>query len=414
MQVSKSFPEQLATYARLIVQAGVGLAPGQELIINSDVANLDLVRLVGEEAYKSGAKNVVTLYTDERAALIRYANASQEAIEYAPGWLFEGLASAAESGAALLNIDSANPDLFRDVDPSKVAASSRARSVAGRRMFEMLSTWRTNWCIVAHASPAWAAQVFPGEAPDVALSKLWDAIFTCTHADQPDPVANWWAHAELLETRAKELTHRNYDAIHLMGPGTDLRVGLVKGHAWAGGKSVTKAGIACSPNMPTEEVFTMPHRDRVDGVVTSTKPLSVRGQVINQIRAEFKDGLAVKVSAGQGEEVLQRLLSTDEASNRLGEVALVPNGSAVSRTNLLYVNTLFDENAASHIAFGRAIEENLPAAAEMDADQKLRAGVNDSLIHVDWMIGSHEIDVDGIRQDGVAEPLMRSGEFVGI
>ena len=412
--VSTSFQSRLERYADLIVHAGVGLAPGQELIVNADICHLNLVRLISGEAYRAGAKNVTVIYGDEASALIRYANAGPEAIEYAPQWFYDALTTATESGAALLTIDGANPALLRDVDPAKVAASGKARAIAGRKLAEIIGSWRTNWCIAAYATPAWASMVFPDESADTGVSKLWDAIFACTNADQPDPVAHWWKHALRLDERAKELTERHYDAIHLKGPGTDLRVGLVRNHVWGGGKSMTQAGIACSPNMPTEEVFTMPHRERVDGVVSSTKPLSVRGQVIDKIRVEFKDGRAVSASAEKGEDVLRRLLDTDENARRLGEVALVPYSSAVSRTDLLYFNTLFDENAACHIAFGRAIDDNLPGSSAMTPDQRMEAGVNDSLIHVDWMIGSDEIDVDGICPNGSAEPLMRSGEFIGL
>ena len=244
------------------------------------------------------------------------------------------------------------------------------------------------------------------------MAKLWEKIFLASRVLEDDPLAAWATHCETLEAKVVWLNKQRFDALHFMGPGTDLTIGLVEGHDWAGGRGYAKNGIKCSPNIPTEEVFTMPHRARVDGVVSSTMPLSLRGQMVDKIRAEFKDGVAVSVTAEVGESTFTNLLNTDEGARRLGEVALVPNSGKVAQTGTLFLNTLYDENAACHIAMGASYSENLKGIDSLSDEEKLARGANDSLIHVDWMIGSEQIDVDGIRFDGTKVPLMRSGEWV--
>jgi aminopeptidase len=284
--------------------------------------------------------------------------------------------------------------------------------VATRGISEYIAGFQINWCLVGAASPGWAAQVFPNLPHEEALAKLWEGIFLTSRVLEDNPIQAWRSHSEKLEAKVEELNAMRLDALHFRGPGTDLRVGLVENHLWAGGRGTAKNGVLCSPNIPTEEVFTMPHRARVDGTVRSTKPLSVRGQIVDGIEVEFKDGAVVDANASKGLDTLQRLIDTDEGARRLGEVALVPNSAAVSRAGILFLNTLYDENAASHIALGRCYEENLHGLEDLSDDEKLERGANDSVIHVDWMIGSGEIDVDGLHADGSATPLMRAGEWV--
>lgn len=408
----RSFDENLELFAKLAVKEGVALAPGQELLVFAEPVSAPFVRLIAQEAYRQGAKNVEVIWGDPELTLIRYREGSDEALSYAPSWLIDGVAAAHRQGAARLGVLSSDPALLANVAPDKVAAQSRAQGQARRIISEIVAGFEINWSLVGAASPAWAAQVFPNLPQDEAVAKLWEAIFLTSRVLEEDPIAAWVAHSEQLEARVNTLNELRFDSLHFRGPGTDLRVGLVENHQWAGGRGRARNGILCSPNIPTEEVFCMPHRDRVDGFVSSTMPLSLRGQIVDGIRVEFKDGAAVQATATRGQEALQKLIATDEAANRLGEVALVPASSKVAQAGVLFLNTLYDENAASHIALGASYSENLKGYDAMTAEERLAAGANDSIVHVDWMIGSKEIDVDGIHKDGKAVPLMRAGEWV--
>jgi aminopeptidase len=405
----RSFDENLRLYAELTVKEGLNVSPGQEVLVFAETDQTEFVRLIAEEAYKSGVKNVEVSWRDPGLVRARFLHASHEAINYAPGWFHDGIARAHTEGAARLYIASEDPMLLADIAPARVAASNKARSKAGKKTSDLVASMAINWCVVGAAGDAWARRVFPGDAN--ATAKLWDAIFLTSRVLEPDPVGAWNAHSETLESKVKWLDSLQLKELHFVGPGTDLRVGLVEDHLWAGGGAVTKTGIRCSANIPTEEVFTMPHRERVNGFVCSTKPLSLRGQLLDGIRVVFKDGAVVEASAEKGNEALQELLSTDEGARRLGEVALVPNSCKVAQTGTLFLNTLYDENAASHIALGASYAENLKGYDGMNEEQRLAHGANDSLIHVDWMIGSAEIDVDGVISDGSVVPLMRKGEW---
>jgi aminopeptidase len=410
--MSASFEERLQRYARLTILGGINIQSGQELIIGADVSEAPFVRLLTEEAYKAGATNVFVMYSDEPTTLIRYAHGSDEAIAYAPKWFAEALGERVESGAAYLRVYGSNPALLKDVDPKKVAISGKAGAEASKKMQDAFSRMLSNFAIVGHPSAAWAQAVFPDERAELALSKLWNAVFTCTGVDEEDPVKAWNDHCAGIESRRDMLNAKNFKALHFKGPGTDLNVGLADGQRFAGGRVITKRGIICSPNVPTEEVFGMPHKDRVDGVVHSTKPLSVRGRMVDGIEMEFRHGVVVSAAAKEGNEVLQRLLDTDEGARRLGEVALVPNNSRVNKADILFLNTLYDENAACHIAIGQALGENMDGYGNLSPEERAAKGANNSLIHVDWMIGSDQVDIDGITQAGSHEPLMRSGEWV--
>jgi aminopeptidase len=406
----RSFDENLRLYAQLTVKEGLNVVPGQEVLVFAETDQTAFVRLVAEEAYRTGAKNVEVFWKDAGVVRARFAHASEEAIEYAPGWYHDAIARAHREGAARLAVVSEDPMLLGDFPSSRVAASNKARSKAAKATSEMVSSMSINWCLVGAAGPAWAQRVFPND-PD-ATARLWDAIFLTSRVLEPDPVAAWISHSETLEKKVKWLDALHLCELHFVGPGTDLHVGLVDDHLWAGGGARTKSGIPCSANIPTEEVFTMPHRERVNGVVCSTKPLSLRGQLLDEIRVEFKDGAVVAATANVGNEALQELLSTDDGAKRLGEVALVPGSSKVAETGVLFLNSLYDENAASHIALGASYAENLKDYDDMSEEQRLAHGANDSLIHVDWMIGSAQIDVDGVKVDGSVVPLMRKGEWV--
>lgn len=408
----RSFDDNLALLAKLAVKEGVALAPGQELLVFAEHVAAPLVHLVAQEAYRAGAKNVEVLWADPELSLMRYREGSEEAVSYAPRWLIDGVATAHRQNAARLGILSSDPALLAEVAPEKVAAQSRAQGEARRVISEIVAGFEINWSLIGAASPAWAARVFPGLAQDEATSKLWDAIFMASRVLEDDPIAAWVSHSETLESRVQALNGLQLDAVRFRGRGTDLRVGLVEGHQWAGGRGRAKNGVLCSPNIPTEEVFCMPHRERVDGTVCSTLPLSLRGQIVDGIQVEFQAGKAVKATAQKGQDALQKLIATDESADRLGEVALVPHSSKVGQTGVLFLNSLYDENAASHIAFGASYAENLTDYDKMSPEERIGRGANDSIVHVDWMIGSDKMDVDGLKRDGSEVALMRAGEWV--
>ena len=414
----KTMPTPLSHDARLdrlaliAVQTGLGLAPGQEVVLTAPLDAVPLVRRITEHAYKAGASLVTTLLSDEVATLARFQHAPNSAFDYAPAWLFEGMATAYRAGAARLAIGGENPALLAAQDPDKVARSNRARSVAYRPALELITNFETNWSIVSYATPAWAAQMFPALPPDEAVARLWDAIFAASRVDADDPVAAWAAHNATLHAKTAHLNAKRYDALHFRGPGTDLRVGLADGHLWLGGSEPAKNGITCNPNIPSEEVFTTPHLARVDGHVRSTKPLSYQGTLIKDIAVRFEAGRIVEATASAGQNVLGKVLDTDEGARRLGEVALVTHSSPISASGLLFFNTLYDENAASHVAIGQAYRTCLEGGTVASDAELARRGANTSLIHIDWMIGSGEVDVDGVMPGGSSEAVMRQGEWV--
>ena len=409
---SPEFQKNLDRLAEVAVHAGLGLAPGQELVMTATLDAVPLARRIIEHAYKAGASVVTPLFTDEESSLLRFRYGSDAGFDAAPSWLYEGMAQAYRSGAARLAITGNDPALLSQQDPEKVSRVNRATSKAYRPALELIANHAINWTIVACATPAWAAAVFPNLPQDEALSRLWDAIFAASRADLADPVAAWKTHDANLHARAAWLNEKRYSALHFRGPGTDLRVGLADGHLWLGGGTTARNGRYCIPNMPTEEVFTTPHKDRVEGRVTSTKPLSFQGTMIEGISVRFEGGKIVEAQATRGSQVLQRMIETDAGARRLGEVSLVPHSSPIAASGLLFLNTLFDENAACHIALGQAYSTCLKDAEEATPDQLSARGANTSLIHVDWMIGSNHIDVDGISATGAIEPVMRAGEWV--
>jgi aminopeptidase len=402
---------RLDRLAELAVRVGLNLAPGQELVMTAPVEALDLSRRITEQAYRAGASLVTTILSDDQAALARYRHAADASFDAAPGWLYDGMAQAFSRGAARLAIVGDDPTLLAGQDPDKVARANRARSKAYRPALELITSTAINWTLVAAATPAWAAAVFPDLPQAAAVARLWDAIFAASRADRPDPVAAWASHNAALMARRVMLNERRYAALRFRGPGTDLRVGLAQGHAWMGGLSTAKNGITGNPNIPTEEVFTTPDARMTEGVVAATKPLAYQGTLIQDIRVRFEAGRIVDATASTGQSVLERMIGTDDGARMLGEVALVPASNPIAGSGLLFFNTLFDENAASHIALGQSYSRCFVDKA-LSPEALGAAGANRSLIHVDWMIGSAETDVDGLDAEGRAEPLMRRGEWV--
>jgi aminopeptidase len=406
------FEQKLSLLAEVAVHVGLGLGPGQQLVMTATLDAVALARRITEQAYKAGATLVTTLLGDEESTLMRYRHAPDASFDVAASWLYEGMAQAYRNGAARLAIAGGNPALLSEQDPEKVSRANRAASKAYRPAMELITRHDINWTIVSCATPAWAKAVFPDLPQDEAMRRLWDAIFAASRADQPDPVAAWKAHDDKLHAWADRMNQRRFTALHFRGPGTDLKVGLADDHLWLGGGTMAGNGRYCIPNMPTEEVFTTPHKDRVEGQVTSTKPLSHQGTMIEGICVRFEGGRIVEAHATRGGQVLERMIDTDDGARRLGEVSLVPQSSPIAASGLLFNNTLYDENAACHIALGQAYSNCVKDGDKLKPEELAARGANESLIHVDWMIGSGKIDVDGLTSGGQSEPVMRQGEWV--
>jgi aminopeptidase len=404
-------PVKLDRLAEVAVKVGLGLRPGQDLLLTAPAVALPLARRIAVHAYKAGANLVTPILSDEEVTLSRYRFGHDSSFDRAAGWLYEGMAKAFSENTARLAIVGDNPMLLSGEDPAKVSRASKANSMAYQPALEKIVNFDTNWNIIAYPSPSWARQVFPNDPEEIAVGKLADAIFAASRVDREDAIANWTRHNAVLRERTDWLNGKRFRALQYSGPGTDLTIGLADGHEWEGGASVSKNGISCNANIPTEEVFTTPHCRRVYGHVVSSKPLSYQGTLIDNIAVRFEDGRIVDAKASRGAEVLNKVLDTDEGARRLGEVALVPHSSPISQSGLLFFNTLFDENAASHIALGQCYSKCFVNGAKLTPQQIAAQGGNQSLIHIDWMIGSAETDIDGILADGSKEPVFRKGEW---
>jgi aminopeptidase len=404
-------PVKLDRLAEVAIKVGLRLEPGQDLLVTAPTVALPLVRKVAEHAYKAGAGLVTPILSDEAITLLRYRYGPDESFDRAANWLYEGMSKAFSANTARLAIVADNPMLLSGEDPAKVARANKANSIAYRPALERIVNFDVNWNIISYPSPSWAKLVFPQDEEHVAVEKLAAAIFSSSRVDNDNAVAAWQAHNEVLRERREWLNGQRFGALHFTGPGTDLTVGLADGHEWQGGGSTAKNGITCNANIPTEEVFTTPHARRVDGHVVSTKPLSYQGSLIENIAVRFEEGRIVEAKATCGEQVLNKVLDTDEGARRLGEVALVPHSSPISKSGLLFFNTLFDENAACHIALGQCYSKCFVDGSKLKPEQIAAQGGNTSLIHIDWMIGSGEIDIDGLYADGRRVPVFRKGEW---
>jgi aminopeptidase len=379
--------------------------------VTAPAVALPLVRKIAEYAYRAGAGIVTPILSDETVTLARYRFGHDGGFDHAANWLYEGMAKAFSENTARLAIVGDNPMLLSGEDPVKVARASKANSMAYQPALEKIVNFDTNWNIIAYPSPSWARQVFPDVPVDMAVEKLAEAIFAASRVDREDALAAWDRHNAVLRERTEWLNGQRFGALHYTGPGTDLTIGLADGHEWEGGASVARNGITCNANIPTEEVFTTPHCRRVFGHVVSSKPLSYQGTLIDNMAVKFEEGRIVEARASRGEEVLSKVLDTDEGARRLGEVALVPHSSPISQSGLLFFNTLFDENAASHIALGQCYSKCFINGDKLTPQQIAAQGGNQSLIHIDWMIGSDQTDIDGLYADGRRVPVFRKGEW---
>ena len=399
--------------AELAVKTGLALIPGQDLMITAPIEALPLVRRITDYAYKSGAGVVTPIFSDPEMVLSRYRNALDASFDQAANWLYDGMGAAFDNNTARLAIVGDDPMLLANEDPEKVGRVNKANSQALTPARERITRFDINWNIVAWPGLAWAKRMFPDLPENEAQGKLAEAIFSASRVNVSNPIEAWNNHNKNLRKRSNWLNQQNFASLHFSGPGTDLTVGLADGHEWMGGASLARNGITCNPNIPSEEVFTTPHCMRVQGTVSSTKPLSHQGTLIDNICVKFEAGSITEAHASKGEEVLLKVLDSDEGARRLGEVALVPHSSPISQSGLLFYNTLFDENAASHIALGQCYSKCFKDGENLSKDEIIKRGGNSSMIHIDWMIGSEEINVDGMNSNGASIPIFRNGEWAG-
>ncbi len=414
----KDFDKKLDLYAQLIVKVGLNLQPGQKLVANGksftrgvSLEAAPLMRRIAHHAYLAGASLVDVIWDDPELIMERVKYASKDSLDEYPTWRTKGLAEYVTAGNAMLTVYADDPDFFKKQDPAIIIKVQHVMEQNLQPTMEQLMLNTFNWSLFAVPVEGWAKKIFPKLTPAKALEKLWEAIFKLCRLDQKDPIKAWEQHINQLHARSKYLTDKQYYALKYKAPGTDLTLGLADGHVWESARISSTRGVAYVANLPTEEVFSLPHRQRINGTVSASMPLSYAGRLIEGISVTFKDGRAVDYKAKKGGEILKGILETDEGARSLGEVALVPQSSPIAQSKMMFYNTLFDENAANHIAMGRGYRSTMKGGEQMTAEQFAAAGGNESLVHVDFMIGSDKMDIDGVAKSGKTEPVMRKGEW---
>lgn len=407
--MNKSF---LIKYASLAVNIGVNIQKDNILVISSAIETAEFARLITEEAYKSGAKDVIVHYGDQKLTKIKLENSSLETISNIPEWQAESYNYYARQEACFISISASDPDGLKGVPVEKIGASQKARTSALKEYFDNSMSNKCRWCVLSVPTLSWAKKVFPKVSDDEAMESLWDVIFKTVRVDTENPVNAWEKHNAYLEEKIKFMNNNNFKSVHLKSAnGTDLNIELPEGHIWAGGSERDVNGIPFNANMPTEEVFTLPKKTGVNGIVYSSKPLSYGGNLIDNFSITFKDGKAIDFTAETGYDVLKQMLESDEGAKYLGEVAFVPYNSPISNSKLIFFNTLFDENAACHLAFGRAYESCVKDADKYSEEELEKIGVNNSIIHVDFMIGTSDLEVTGINENGETIQIFSNGNW---
>ncbi len=405
--------ELLQKYAELVVNVGVNIQKDQILVINSPIECADFARKISEAAFQAGAHDVVMSWGDELSAHIRYEHGKKELFTEFPEWRVKFYQGYAEQGAAFVSIAARDPQIFSDIEPEKLKLANQAAGAALLEYRERLMSNKNTWCVVSVPTKGWAAKVFPEDTAEKAVEKLWQAIFkTVRIGEGIDTVAEWRRHIDFLQQAAKFLNEQKFVKLHYKNAsGTDLEIELPEGHIWAGGAEKSELGIEFAANMPTEEVYSMPKRDGVNGTVAASKPLNYNGNLIENFKLVFKDGKVVDYTAEKGAEILKGLLETDEGASYLGEVALVPFDSPISQSGILFYNTLFDENASCHLALGKAYPTCIAGGEKMDSVTLLQHGVNNSLVHEDFMIGTRDLEIIGTTADGREIKIFEQGNF---
>ncbi|MCG8395418.1 aminopeptidase [Bacillus atrophaeus] len=406
-----SFSNKLSTYALLAVEVGVNVQKGQHVVVNASTEVRDFVRLIVKHAYEKGAKHVTVNWQDDEISRLKYELAPPEAFNEYPEWEAKGKEALAKKGAAFISVVSSSPDLLKGIGSKRIAAFQKAAGKALHTYRQYIQSDKVSWTVIGAASAGWASKVFPGHTEEEATQLLWEEIFNTTRVNEENPVQAWKEHDQTLHEKVDHLNAKHYSALHYQAEGTDLTIELPKKHVWAGAGSINENGNEFMANMPTEEVFTLPQKDGVNGIVSSTKPLSYGGNIIDNFTLIFKNGRIVDIKAEKGEDILKELVETDEGSHYLGEVALVPYDSPISKSDILFYNTLFDENASNHLAIGSAYAFNIEGGKQMSREELVKEGLNESITHVDFMIGSKDMSIDGITADGKREPVFRNGNW---
>lgn len=411
--VLPNFEDNLQKYARLLISKGINVQKGHTVLITIDVEQAKFARLLVKEAYALGAEEVVVKWADDEITRETYLHAPEERLTDIPQYKIDESLYLLEKKASRLSVRSSNPDALNGVDSNKLAAVAKASSIALREQRNATQANKVSWTVAAAAGAAWAAKVFPDLATEEEqVNALWNEIFKTCRVYEADPVKAWDEHEVKLRSKADVLNAEQFDALHFTTPeGTDLTVGMPENHIWDSAGAVNAQGEEFVANMPTEEVFSAPDGRRIDGVVKSTKPLSYAGNILDGMTFTFKDGQVVDVAAEKGEEILKRLVEDNDGAKSLGEVALVPDQSPISQSGLVFYNTLFDENASNHLALGQAYAFSVEGGTEMSQEELAERGLNRSNVHVDFMIGSDKMDIDGIRKDGSVMPIFRNGDW---
>lgn len=408
-----SFQDKIKKYARLAVETGVNIQKGQLLVINGDVDCAWYIREVVKAAYEAGAGEVVVQYNDALVTKMRYEYANEEALSTFAHWQYVQKEENIKRGCAFLSIGSPNPALLKDVDAKKIRMVQMAMSKAMQPLSYYTAANKGQWSVELLPNPTWAKMVYPELPEEEAMDKLWDAIFACCRiGEDNDPVADWQVHSDTVVKHGQMLNAYQFKQLHFKNSlGTDVVVELVNDHEWAGGKCFTPEGVGFVPNLPTEEIFCMPHKDKVNGKVVATKPLSIQGKLVEDFWFEFKDGKVINYGASANLESLESLLNMDEGAKYLGEVALISHDSPISQTNTLFYNGLIDENASCHLALGRCYPYNIKGGSDMPQDELVSRGANFSMTHCDFMFGSADMSIIGIDKDGNEVVVFENGNF---
>lgn len=404
---------QLERYAQLVVRAGINIQKGQTLVIISPIECASFVHMLAKDAYQEGAKDVIINWTDELLSRIRFIHAPDEVFDEFPQWQKEFYLSYVRQGAAFLYISASDPELLKGVNSERISRSQISSSTALKEYREERMKNNVAWCVVSIPTRSWAKKVFPDVSEYEAVERLWTAISKSVRIDKRDPVVAWQEHKNALRKTTDFLNFNNFKYLRYKNSiGTNVQIELPEKHIWRGGPAYTTDKLVeFMPNLPTEEVFTLPKKTGVNGVVVSSKPLNYQGNLIDKFSITFERGRIVDFSAKQGYEILEKLIETDEGSHYLGEVALVPYDSAISKSNVLFYNTLFDENASCHLAIGKAYPTCLEGGEDMSGTELAKFGVNDSLVHVDFMIGTADLEIMGITSNGQEVPVFEKGNF---
>ncbi|WDL98240.1 aminopeptidase [Alicyclobacillus sp. ALC3] len=405
------FEQRLDRYAEVVVKIGLNIQPNQPLSISAPLETADLVRAVARKAYEAGARRVEVEWADDILSRMRFELAPEDSFQEFPKWRVQQADEMIDQGGAYLFVSGSDPDLLKGIDSARIGTWQKVAHGAMQRFHRATTTMKVSWLICAAPTDAWAARVFPEVPAAERISRLWDAIFEASRVSGEDPAAQWAEHIQQLHQRAAKLNDMRLQELHYRSTQTDLTVELPQGHLWIAAASKNDRGISFVPNIPTEEVFTMPKKDGVNGVVHSTRPLSYAGTLIEDFSLTFENGRIVDFQAQNGREALEQLIATDEGSHFLGEVALVPYESPISQQGVLFYNTLFDENASCHLAIGNVIEVCIEGGGQMSPDQLQAKGANQSLTHVDFMMGSADMDIDGTTPDGRVIPIFRQGNW---